>query len=438
MRRFLGFCRLHLSQERILGGALVLSVTQVIASVAGLFRDRLLTQTFPGLSVVDVYIASFRPSDLLFQMGIMAAFSTVLVPLLSRYSKKENMTELSQLFSSVLSMASLLFGSCAVVLALSLPWLAPFLTGFQGDDLALYVSFARLALLTNALFLFGNAFGQFLITRQRYWVYGLTPVLYTLGTITGTVLFTPYVGAYGPMYGTCLGAALYSLWRAVAALRLGLRLQPRLLHPELLTMGWLMLPRIAALGAWQVEFLLFDSLASHLEAGSITINAYARNFQSVAVGAVGIALAQSAFPLLSQAAAENSLHRFWMYVRKSTLLTLGLTVPAAVALVLLAPVAARLVHLSAHLPVFWMSLAAYAFSIPFESLNHLLMRAYYARQQTAIPAFVTVVSVVVAVITCTLLISRLGMYSLALAYTTGNVVQTIILAACLRSAAKRS
>jgi len=35
-------------------------------------------------------------------------------------------------------------------------------------------------------FVMGNAFGQYLIAKQKYWAYGITPILYTLGTIAGT------------------------------------------------------------------------------------------------------------------------------------------------------------------------------------------------------------------------------------------------------------
>ena len=65
-----------------------------------------------------------------------------------------------------------------------------------------------------------------------------------------------------------------------------------------------MLPRMFALGALQLQLLLFDTIASGLDAGSITINAYSRNFQSVLVGVAGIALAQSA----------STPFRYWMII----------------------------------------------------------------------------------------------------------------------------
>ncbi len=425
------FLKTHLSQQRLLGGAFVLALTQFAASLAGLIRDNALNRTFPGLSTVDVYIASFRPSDLLFQITIMAGLSTVLVPLLAKYKANDRHHDTSALLSSVMWAGSMFFGFVSLLLCIFFPKIAPLLVGFSGDDLTLYVNFGRLALLTNFLFVFGNAIGQYLVTVQKYWIYGITPVLYTCGTIVGTVFLTPYHGEYGPMLGTLIGAIVYMVVRLAGAFHAGFRWRPTFWHPDLKTMGWLMLPRMAALGALQLQLLVFDAVASGLDAGAVTINSNARNFQSVVVGVVGIALAQSAFPLLSNAVAKKEWARFNMYLKKGILTVLSLTIPGAIVLVLATPFAAQLVHLQRVLPVFSMALALYAISIPFESLNHLLLRSYYALHKTATPAIMNVVNGTVAIALAWILVPKYGVYALGLSFTAGQVAQAAGLAVML-------
>jgi putative peptidoglycan lipid II flippase len=410
-------------QHRLLGGAFVLAATQFAASLAGLVRDNILNRTFPGLSTVDVYISSFRPSDLLFQMTIMAGLSTVLVPLLARYKAHDEHDETSRLLSSVTAAGSIAFGLMALGLAILMPRIATLLVSFQGDDLALYIRFARIALLTNFLFVAGNALGQYLITVQKYWVYGITPVIYTVGTILGTVFLTPIYGQEGPMFGTLAGAVVYVLLRLAGAIHSGFRFYGVLWHPDLKKMGWLMLPRMAALGALQLQLLFFDKLASGLDGGSVTINANARNFESVLVGVVGIALAQSAFPLLSHAAAKKEWERYRIYLKKGILTVLALTVPGAIVLVFMAPIAARLVHLQDVLPVFSMALLVYAIAIPFESLNHLLLRSFYALHRTTTPAIFSVLNGTTAIIVSYFLVPSMGVYALAAGFTAGQVLQ---------------
>ncbi len=414
------------SQHRILGGAAVLAATQFSASFAGLIRDNLLNRTFPGLSVVDVYVAAFRPSDLLFQVTIMAGFSVALVPLLARYEAHKDRRSMSELLNGVITVAALVFGLLALLLAVVFPWVAPALTQFEGEALALYVNFGRIALLTNFLFVFGNAFGQYLNTIQRFWMYGLTPVLFTLGTIVGTVWLTPIIGAYGPIVGTLGGALLYMLVRFAAIVRAGYRFAITWWHPDLTEMGLLMLPRMFALRALQGELLFFDRIASGLGTGSIAVNAYARNFQAVVVGVTGMALALSLFSPLSQAAARNEWSRYRQYLKSGVLWMLLLTIPGAIALVFLTPVAVWLIHLkTTFVPVFFTCLALYALSIPFEGLNHLFTRAFFATKHTTIPAVLTVLNGVIAIVLSWTLAPRLGVFSLALGYCAGHAAEMV-------------
>jgi putative peptidoglycan lipid II flippase len=424
----------HLGQHRIIGGALVLSFTQFGASLAGLIRDNVLASTFGkrgDVGVVDAYIAAFRPSDFLLQAFILSAIGAVLVPMLAGYQEKGNQKELDRLLGGAVGTGSLLFGLMALILAIFMPRIAPYLVEFTGEQLQIYIHFARITLLTNLLFVFGNVYGQYLITIQRYWVYGITPILYTAGTILGTLFLTPLYGAYGPIFGTLGGTVVFVALRVWAVHDSGTSIRIRFWHPDITEMGILMLPRMAALGAAQLQLLFFDKFASGLDAGSVMLNAYARNFQSVIVGVAGIAVAQSAFALLSQAAARNERKRFLIYLRKGSGLLLLVTIPGAIALSLLAPLAARLVHITQFLPVFQTILWVYAISIPFESLNHLLLRGFYATKHTLTPAIIMVLSGIIAVGSSWWLLPTMGVQSLGIGYAAGSIAMTIFLAILL-------
>src|SRR3989338_6661701 len=136
-----------LSQHRILGGAAILALTQLGASVAGLLRDRLLAQTFPDLAVVDAYIAAFRPSDLIFQVLVMSAIGMILVPLLTKEHQRSDREGVGNLLGASMGLGCVSFGTLAFALALALPALAPWLVDFHGYQLDLYINFARFALL---------------------------------------------------------------------------------------------------------------------------------------------------------------------------------------------------------------------------------------------------------------------------------------------------
>ncbi len=430
-----------LSQKRIAGGAAVLAGLQLVSSGCGFLRDQAFSIMFPldgdPIGVASVYIAAFRPSDLLFQIFVMSCLSVVLVPFLASHLAHDRREEMNKITSSTMLVFGLVFGLIALVMAIFFPILAPHLVKFEGPSLELYVRFGRMALFTNFLFVFGNTLGQYLITVQRYWIYGITPVLWALGTIAGTYLLSPVLGPIGPMIGTIAGTILYLIVRSVGARKAGFRfskLTENILHPELRHMGLLIIPRMAALGALQLQLLLLDRLASGLEPGMVALNQFASNFESLVPGIVGIAIAQSSFSLLSKSAARHEYAKMRGTIGQGILFNLAIAVPGAIALALLTGLAAALLRISPSVaPLFTVSLWIYCIAIPFESTNHIILRSFYAMKNTLWPAISSIVSCALAITIGTMLIGEYGVFALAIAYVVAQVAQTLFLGSALAS-----
>ncbi len=442
MRKFLAPL---LSQKRIAGGAFVLAVTQLIASGCGFFRDQAFSVMFPldkdPLGVASVYIAAFRPSDLLFQIFVMSCLSVVLVPFLASHLAHGRREEMNRITTSTMIVFGTIFGTAALIMAFFFPEIAPHMVKFEGESLALYIKFGRIALLTNFLFVFGNTLGQYLISIQRYWVYGITPILWALGTIVGTYFLTPYIGPMGPIVGTVIGTIIYVIVRAIGLIHAGYRFRFNLreiLHPELAHMGLLIIPRMAALGALQLQLLLLDRLASGLGSGMVALNQFASNFESVIPGIVGIAIAQSTFSIFSQSVATKDFATLTRNIRSGILFNLSLAFPGAITLAVLNGLAAWLLHLDASVStIFSHALWIYCIAIPFESTNHIILRSFYALKNTLYPAISSAVSCTIAVTAGTLLIPSLGVYALAVAYVIAQVSQTLFLGLSLVKVLRR-
>lgn len=440
------FVQSLLTEKRIAGGAAVLAVTQLVASACGFLRDQAFSIMFPlnsdPIGVASVYIAAFRPSDLLFQITVMSCLSVIVVPFLASHLAHGRHGEMNKILTSTMLAFGTLFGILATLLALFFPYVAPYFVKFQGPTLDLYIKFGRIALLTNFLFVFGNALGQFQISVQRYWMYGITPILWALGTILGTYFLTPIFGPMGPIYGTVIGTIIYVSLRLWSVLKAGYRPtweSGSFLHDELKHMGILIIPRMAALGALQLQLLLLDRLASGLETKMIALNQFASNFESVIPGIVGIAIAQSAFSAMSQSAALRKIDRLKSNIQKSILYNLLLAIPGAMALAMCSGIAAWLMHLDPPVSqIFIKSLLIYSIAVPFESTNHILLRSFYALKNTGWPALSSVISGTVAVTTGYTLIDSIGVYALAVAYIVGQVSQTILLGLAFKGLVRRT
>jgi peptidoglycan biosynthesis protein MviN/MurJ (putative lipid II flippase) len=423
------------SQDRIAGGAFVLAITALLSSVCGFLRDQAFSIMFPldkdPIGVASVYIAAFRPSDLLFQLFVMSCLSVIVVPFLGAHIAHNRRDQVNQLTSSTMVVFGTAFGIVALFMCVAFPWIAPHLVKFQGATLDIYIRYGQIAFFTNFLFVFGNTIGQYLIAVQRYWIYGISPIVWALCTISGIYFLSPIIGPLGPITGTVIGTIAYVVLRFWAAIRCGF--VPKLpdtswIHSEISSMGWLIIPRMAALGALQLQLLLLDRLASGLGKYGVALNQFASNFESVIPGIVGIAIGTSAFSLLSQYAARRDRARFLHTMRKGLLMNIALSIPGSIALAACAGVGAWLMRLSpTSAPVFIISLRIYAIAVTFESVNHVILRSFYSMKNTGWPALTSAASSGSAVLAGTLLLPQYGIYALAWAYVIGQVSQTILL-----------
>ena len=69
------------------------------------------------------------------------------------------------------------------------------------------------------------------------------------------------------MYGTLIGTILYIIGRLFGAFQTGFKFMlptTGILHADVAQMGWLIIPRMMALGALQLQLLLIDRLGSGL------------------------------------------------------------------------------------------------------------------------------------------------------------------------------
>ncbi len=426
--------RLQGSFRHILAGAGVLSFLQILASVCGFLRDRAFATIFPPghdpLGVASIYIAAFRPSDFLFQSFIVAILSVILVPLLSKSFANKNQEDANRITQSLLMLLSGIFGIIAIIWMIMLPWIAPLLTKFTGPAFDLYVAFGRITLLTNFLLVFGNTFGNYLIAKRSFWYYGIPPILWALSTMGGILWLTPIIGVYGPIVGTLIGTLIFTVIRIVGAYKQGFtfsRSSP-LLHPALRSVGWLILPRILALGSVQFQFLWFDRLGSGFGSAAIAINQFAFNFESLIPGFIGVAIAQSCFSLLGEAAAKGDYVTFSRHRNHAIILATIFSIIGAIVLGFSTTIAAFLIGLKdGILPVFSLQVITYCFAAPFDSVNHVLLRTFYAQQNTKIPALSSIISSITGAVTASYFASSVGPQAIAIGYGAACFVQLLIL-----------
>jgi putative peptidoglycan lipid II flippase len=425
-------------------GAAVLSVLILASYVAGLVRDRIFAQTYGAGHELDAYNAAFvlpeLTLDVLVASGLAAPFIPIFLRLRSGAAADPELDPepANEFARTIFTGALLLMTSAAALLFLLAPQTTAIIApGFSGAQRDLYVALFRIMLVTPIVFAASLTLGEVLLAESRFLAYGLAPLLYNVGIIAGTLAFSGTLGIFGAAIGAVLGALLHLAIRLWGLRPSSFRIRLRVRNsPAIGEFIRLMLPKMASHPVEPMTFLFFTAVATGLGAGSVSAISFARNFQSVPVTVIGVAFALAAFPALSAAWAVGDRRSFTRALARDTLVIFGLTAMAGVVLAVLSGLVIRLflgggAFDAADVALTSMALSAFALSVPFESLTHLLSRAIFATRHTLLQVVASLVAFGVTVLATGLLVGNLGIVAIPIGFAIGNGLKVVLLALVL-------
>jgi putative peptidoglycan lipid II flippase len=421
-------------------GSIVLAAMSFASYLLGLARDHFFAQTFGASRALDAYNAAFLFPDLLFNILIAGGIAAAFVPIFTGLLKK-NEAEADQYASSIITAATAtMFLTAVFVIIFASPVSKLAAPGFSPEDRLLVVRILRVLALSPILFAASNALGAMLVAKRRFLFYGLSPVVYNIGIIGGTLFFVPYFGIMGIAIGTLAGALLHLLARIFDIWRSGFRFRPNFSFgtAEFRRTIRLMLPKMLGHPIELATFWGFTAIASTLVPGSIVVLSFARNFQSVPVSLIGITIATTSFPLLAGAASDRETEKFRTALKHSFLLIGALSILAAIFIFIIREPLIRMLlgggeFQSDDIKRTAAALGIFCLSIPTEALIHLLARAYYATKNTAIPVAVSIAGIAIAVPIGYFLSQSWGVVALPFAFFLGSALELVILLILLPS-----
>jgi len=410
---------------RLIRSILTVGGWTLLSRGAGFARDVMMAAYLGAGPVAEAFLIAFSLPNMFRRFFAEGAFNMAFVPM---FAKKLEGGEDAQGFArdAFNGLASVLV-VFSVLGTLAMPWLVWLMaSGFAGDarfDLAVmfgritfvYILFISLvALLSGVL----NAFGRF--TEASF-----VPVLMNLMFIAAMLL----ADAWGWDMGLTLAwtvpltgiAQLAFTW--ISAHRAGIRIAPGLprLTPELKRLALIAAPAVLAGGVVQVNLLVGRQVASFTE-GAVAWLSYADRLYQLPLGVVAIAVGTVLLPDLSRRLRAGDAEGGRASFNRGTEFALFLTVPAAVALVVMAlPLCTVLYQRGAFGPddaaATALALAIYGAGLPAFVLHKVFQPLYYAREDTRSPFRFAVWSMVVNGVIAVGLLPVIGFSAAALATT---------------------
>ena len=421
-----------------------ITLTSGFSYFFGLIRDRIFAHEFGLSRTLDIYNAAFVIPDMMLGILVSTALSAAFVPIFTKlYDEKKSLgyAYARQIITWGVTLLLLL----ALVVGLFLPYFAHLLVpGFEGEELKTYILLTRVMLLAPVLFTMSNAYGRILISVKEFLWWGLSPALYNVGIVFGVLVLVPRFGLVGLVFGTLIGVVFHLLARFLPLKKKKYAFKNKIdftFSPEIKETILLTLPKMLQYTMWFVMLMQFTAIASDLSEGSIAAYNYARNFMSLPVSLLGIAIAMAMYPTLSHDAGKGNFKKFKTDFRRNRMKCIIYTTLAAIALALLARFVVSLLlgggeFSKEDIDLLTNLLRVYCIAVPLESLMHIYHRTYYSLRNTVIPGLLHGAIILATIFTAKILAPSVGIYALPLSFGGWLAVQIVVLAVVFPSVLK--
>jgi putative peptidoglycan lipid II flippase len=289
--------------------AYLLAALTLASQVLALLRDRTFAHTFGAGHTLDLYYAAFRVPDIVFALVSSLVSAYIIIPRITGLDREKTVRLLSESSTFLLAGGGLICLVLGIFMPQILTLLYPSL--MASADGSGFVLLARILLVQPILLGLSGVLGSVTQVHRRFLLFALSPVLYNLGIIGGTVLLYPSFGLVGIGAGVVLGAVAYLAVHIPVVIAAGVVPRPRL--PTVSLMAPVVatsIPRTLALSVNSFMLLALTMLAARLATGSVSVFTFATNLEAVPLALIGSSYAVAAFPALSEAATPERRAEF--------------------------------------------------------------------------------------------------------------------------------
>ncbi|MBQ2260841.1 MAG: murein biosynthesis integral membrane protein MurJ [Loktanella sp.] len=399
-----------MKQVRLMSGFFTVGLWTLLSRVAGFVRDIFIAAYLGTGPVADAFLAAFSLPNLFRRFFAEGAFNMAFVPM---FSKKLEASDGPQEFAQDAFLAmSVILSVFTVIGIIAMPALvAAMVSGFIGTerfDLAVYygrITFPYILFISLTALLSGvlNATGRFTAAAAA-------PVILNMGFV-GAILIVAATGSAPaitqpermafwlsvvvPLTGI---GQLALVWWAASRAGFTLRIGKPRMTPALKRLAIIAAPAALAGGVVQINLLVGRQVASYFEGAYSWLN-YADRLYQLPLGVVGIAIGVVLLPDLSRRLRANDLTGGKDAFNRACEVSLALTIPAAVALMVIAvPLVSVLFERGAFAAsdtaATAFAVAVYGLGLPAFVMQKTLQPLFFAREDTKRPFYYALVALV--------------------------------------------
>ena len=435
--------------------ATILAGSTLLSSLLGFFRDRLLNSAYmpsengalAGYPVgLDAYTAAFMVPDFMFAVLVSGALSVTFIPVFNERWVKGNKQSAWQISSSMINFMALITMAASVLIIIFADPLMKYLIapGLSESGHALAVSMMQVIAVNPFIFAVAAVIASIQQAVGRFMFCALAPMLYNVGIIIGTVWFTGGVnlfgwqifdgGIMGVALGVVLGSFLQLIVSAVGLAGLGFDYNLKIYwrNKGFRKVLSLLPARSVDQGMDYVVSLVEVNLASRLADGTVRAYQQALTLHMMPINLIGVAISNAAFPQLTEHLGEGRNDLFQKDLRSLLRIIFWMALPVSVVIFFTRGYVVHFIRNGGNQLIAGI-LGCLVVAILFRTIYHMAARAFYARQDTKTPLYISIFSITLNIILAIVLsmVLKMGAYGLAWAQSTVAVLEVVVLLAVM-------
>jgi putative peptidoglycan lipid II flippase len=422
--------------KKVTFASFIMMASVFASRLIGLVRDGSIAYVGGARAEVDAYQIAFVIPEILNHVVASGFLSITFIPIFTHYLMKDREDEGWKIFSIIFnSFGLLLLVFILVSMVFAHDFLALLVPGITDPTtFKLAVKMTRIILPAQFFFFTGGLFMAVQFAKERFFIPALAPLIYNIGIICGGLLLQNIIGIEGFAWGVLAGAFFGNLFlQYFGARKTGMKYQLifGFNHSDFKKYILLTLPLMLGLTMTFSTEILFKYFGSFLNEGSIAALNYALRIMFILVGFFGQAVGMASYPFLAELASNGNMIEMNRLLN-TTLKFLFIVIPFSILFAVLRYEIVLILFqrgkfdseatlMTSDLLAFFM-IGAFSFSC-----QTIVVRGFYAMQNTFFPAIFSTAAVILTLPILYFLMKTMGASGIALGLSIGMIIQTLLL-----------
>jgi putative peptidoglycan lipid II flippase len=346
----------------------------------------------------DAFVTANRLPEIIFTLIAGGALSHAFIPIFSSYLARKDQDGAWTIASHVINTIFSVTAVVSVIVFFTGDWwvanvVAP---GFSPEERRQTVELMQIILLSTLIFSVSGIVMGILQSHNHFLLPAIAPIMFDFGILFGVIVLLGPFGVHGIAIGAVLGAALHLgvqipgliRYRAQWKLEWGWR------NPVLWRVIRLMLPRVAGLGVFMLNFIIMNNIASRLGTGSVSALDWGWRLMQIPQTLIGTAMGIVIFPTLAALSELGDLSGKRNAMTGALRFILIASIPSAIGLVMVGRPLISLLERGAFdasaSALVYSTLQFFALGLIVHSSLEVIARSFYADKDTLTPLYAAI------------------------------------------------